>query len=72
MGIFINKEKLAAANATYKKRMAEINAKSALVEAEIIVKREQNRLTFKERIAKATAERNEKIAESKRTGKVVL
>lgn len=72
MGIFISKEKLAAANATYKKRMAEINANSALVQAEIIVRREQNKLTFKERIAQATADRNAKIAESKLTGKVVV
>jgi hypothetical protein len=70
--LFFKAGALEEATAAYKARIAKIDAKSAVQAAELIVRKEQNKLTFKERIAKATEERNAKIAESARTGKVVL
>jgi hypothetical protein len=69
---FYNAEAVREENAKFKERMAEIDAKAVVQEAEMVAAKAANKEQFRKRIAEATAKRNAKIEESKQTGKVVL
>ena len=72
LSIFIDKDKLAKANATYRNRMEEIHEKEQDVKMEIPVRRAIAKQDFKRNISNATKKRNALIEQAERTGKFSL